>query len=123
MGTLCRRQTNREVSIHVSDDEVVETRQKTSISVLFFCFWFFFSEIDVGGALECVIRVSPGGHSMWHCKVRSDEEKSKHASLVQRNGFVPALLQCLLRLVKGTSKCRPTLDEGPGFNFLGTNLD
>jgi hypothetical protein len=38
MGTLCRRQTNGEVS----DDEVVETRQKPSISVLFFCFWFFF---------------------------------------------------------------------------------
>jgi hypothetical protein len=40
---------------------------------------------------------------MWHCTLKSDEEKSKHASLVQRNGFGPALLQWLLRLVKGTS--------------------
>jgi hypothetical protein len=33
-----------------------------------------------------------------------DEEKSKHASLAQQNGFNPAFLHSLLRLVKGTAK-------------------
>jgi hypothetical protein len=32
-----------------------------------------------------------------------DEEKSKHVSLAQQNGFGPAFLQSLL-LVKGTAK-------------------
>jgi hypothetical protein len=33
-----------------------------------------------------------------------DEEKSKHVSLAQQNGFGPAFLQSLLTLVKGTAK-------------------
>jgi hypothetical protein len=33
-----------------------------------------------------------------------DEEKSKHVSLAQQNGFGPAFLQSLLMLVKGTTK-------------------
>jgi hypothetical protein len=33
-----------------------------------------------------------------------DEEKSKHASLAQQNGFGPAFSHTLLTLVKGTPK-------------------
>jgi hypothetical protein len=33
-----------------------------------------------------------------------DEEKSKRAGLAQKNGFGPAFLHSLLRLVKGTEK-------------------
>jgi len=38
---------------------------------------------------------------MWPCKRKLDEEKSKHAGLVQQNGFGPAFLHRMLRLVKG----------------------
>jgi hypothetical protein len=33
-----------------------------------------------------------------------DEEKSKYAGLAQQNGFGPAFLHGLLRLVKGAAK-------------------
>jgi hypothetical protein len=33
-----------------------------------------------------------------------NEEKSKHASLAQQNGFGPAFLHTLLKLVKGIAK-------------------
>jgi hypothetical protein len=36
--------------------------------------------------------------------LKLDEEKSKHASLAQQNGFGPAFLYSLLRLVKGIAK-------------------
>jgi hypothetical protein len=38
---------------------------------------------------------------MWPCKRELDEEKSKHIGLAQTNGFRPALLQRMLRLVNG----------------------
>jgi hypothetical protein len=41
---------------------------------------------------------------MWLCKRKLSEEKSKHASLAQQNGFSPAFLHTMLRLVKGTAK-------------------
>jgi hypothetical protein len=41
---------------------------------------------------------------MGPCKLELDEEKSKHAGLAQQNGFGPAFLHSLLRLVKGTTK-------------------
>jgi hypothetical protein len=37
-------------------------------------------------------------------QLKLEEEKSKHASLAQQNGFGPAFLYNLLRLVKGTAK-------------------
>jgi hypothetical protein len=40
-----------------------------------------------------------------------DEEKSKHASLAQQNGFVPAFWQSLLRLLKGTASLTPAREE------------
>ncbi len=41
-----------------------------------------------------------------------DEEKSKHASLAQQNGFGPTFLHTLLRLIKGTQKSlTPTPEE------------
>jgi len=42
--------------------------------------------------------------SMWLYKRKLSEEKSKHASLAQQNGFGPAFLHRMLRLVKGTAK-------------------
>jgi hypothetical protein len=42
--------------------------------------------------------------SMWPCKLKLDEDMSKHASLAQWIGFGPAFLHSLLRLVKGTAK-------------------
>jgi hypothetical protein len=42
--------------------------------------------------------------SMWPCKLKLDEETSKHASLAQWNDFGPAFLHSLRRLVKGTAK-------------------
>jgi len=41
---------------------------------------------------------------MGPCKFKLDEEKSKHAGLAQQNGFGPAFLDSLLRLVKVTAK-------------------
>jgi len=41
--------------------------------------------------------------SILPCKLKSDEKKSKHAGLAQQNGFGPAFLHTLLRLVKGTA--------------------
>jgi hypothetical protein len=41
---------------------------------------------------------------MWLYKRKLSEEKSKHASLAQQNGFGPAFLHRMLRLVKGTAK-------------------
>jgi hypothetical protein len=41
---------------------------------------------------------------MWPCKLKLNEEKSKHASLAQQNGFGPAFLHTLLKLVKGIAK-------------------
>jgi hypothetical protein len=37
-------------------------------------------------------------------QIKLYEEKPKHASLAQQNGFGPAFLHSLLRLVKGTAK-------------------
>jgi hypothetical protein len=37
-------------------------------------------------------------------KLKFDEEKSKHASVPQQNGFGPAFSHSLRRLVKGTAK-------------------
>jgi hypothetical protein len=41
---------------------------------------------------------------MWSCERKLNEEKSKHAPLSQQNGFGPAFLHMMLRLVKGTAK-------------------
>jgi hypothetical protein len=41
---------------------------------------------------------------MWRCKRKLDEGKSKHAGSTPQNGFGPAFLHNLLRLVKGTAK-------------------
>jgi len=43
---------------------------------------------------------------LHQCNVQQilDEEKSKHASLAQQNGFGPALLHRMLRLAKGTAE-------------------
>jgi len=50
------------------------------------------------------LRVAPLGLSMWSCERKLNEEKSKHAPLSQQNGFGPAFLHMMLRLVKGTAK-------------------
>jgi hypothetical protein len=50
------------------------------------------------------VRVAPLVLSMWPCKRKLNEEKSKHAGLAQHNGFGPAFLHRMLRLVKGTTK-------------------
>jgi hypothetical protein len=41
---------------------------------------------------------------MSPCKRKLDEEKSKHAGLVQQNGFGPAFFHSMQLLVKGTTK-------------------
>jgi hypothetical protein len=41
---------------------------------------------------------------MQSCKLKLDEEKSKHVGLAQQNGFGAAFLHNLLRFVKGTAK-------------------
>jgi hypothetical protein len=41
---------------------------------------------------------------MQPCKLKLDEEKLKHVGLALQNGFGPAFLHSLLRLVKGTAK-------------------
>jgi hypothetical protein len=51
------------------------------------------------------------GLHMWPCKWKLHEEKSKCASLAQQNGFGPAVLCSLLRLVKGAPKA-------PGVDWL-----
>jgi hypothetical protein len=38
------------------------------------------------------------------CKLKLDEEKSKHAGLAQQNGLGPAFWHSLLRLEKSTAK-------------------
>ncbi len=50
------------------------------------------------------VRATPPVLSMWPCKSKLDEEKSKHVDLAQQNGFGPAFLYSLLRLVKGIAK-------------------
>jgi hypothetical protein len=40
---------------------------------------------------------------MSPCKLKLDEEKSKHAILAQQNGFGSTFLHYLVRLVKGTA--------------------
>ncbi len=54
---------------------------------------------------------------MWPCKLKLDQEKWKHAILVQQNGFGPAFLHWLLRLVKGTVK-RNTCPEKSVINMI-----
>jgi hypothetical protein len=39
---------------------------------------------------EGVLRASPVVLSMWYCRVKLDEEKSKHAGLAQEIGFIKA---------------------------------
>jgi hypothetical protein len=51
-----------------------------------------------------VLRASPEVLSIWPWTLKLDEENSKHACLSQHNGFGPAFLHSLLRLVKGTAK-------------------
>jgi hypothetical protein len=41
---------------------------------------------------------------MWPCKRKLVEQQSKHAILAQQNGFGRAILQMMLRLVKGIAK-------------------
>jgi hypothetical protein len=50
------------------------------------------------------IRTSPAELSVRPCTEKLDEENSKHAGLAEQNGFVPAHLHSLLRLVKRPSK-------------------
>jgi hypothetical protein len=51
------------------------------------------------------VRASPKVFSMWPCTLWSDEEKSTYAAgLAQENGFSPAYLLSLLRLVKSAGK-------------------
>jgi hypothetical protein len=48
------------------------------------------------------LRATPLVLSIWPCKLKLDEEKSK-TSLAQQKKFGPAFLHNLLRLVKGTA--------------------
>jgi hypothetical protein len=41
---------------------------------------------------------------MSACKLKLDEEKTKHAALAQQNGFGPTFLHSLLRLLKDLAK-------------------
>jgi hypothetical protein len=50
------------------------------------------------------LRAAPAVLSMWPSKRKLVEEKSKHASLAQQNGFGPAFFHRMLRLVKGTAE-------------------
>jgi hypothetical protein len=42
--------------------------------------------------------------NMWPFKRNLGQGKSKHPGLAQQNGFDPAFLHMMLRLVKGTAK-------------------
>jgi len=50
------------------------------------------------------VRASPPVLSLSPCTLKSDEENSTYASLAQENGFSPACLLSLLRLVKSSNK-------------------
>ncbi len=50
------------------------------------------------------ITTAPAVLSMWSCKLKLDDEKSKHAYLAQQNGFGPAFQHNLLRVVTCTAK-------------------
>jgi len=49
---------------------------------------------------NCELRAAPLRLSMWPCERKLNKEKSKHAPLSQQNGFGPAFLHIMLRLVK-----------------------
>jgi hypothetical protein len=49
-------------------------------------------------------RTTPLMFSMWPCKSKLDQEKSKCVGLVQQNGFGPTFLHILLKLVQGITK-------------------
>ncbi len=51
-----------------------------------------------------IVRAIPPMFNMRSCKLILDEKKSKHANLVQQNGFGPTFLHNLLGLIKGTTK-------------------
>jgi hypothetical protein len=42
--------------------------------------------------------------NMCPCKLKLDEEKSTYAGLAQENGFSPAYLLSLLRLIRSAAK-------------------
>jgi len=67
MGTLCRRQTIREVCLSMYPMTRSSRLETENLDFRFcsFVFGSFFSQLDVGGALECVIRVSPGGRAQY----------------------------------------------------------
>jgi hypothetical protein len=48
------------------------------------------------------LRASPAVLRMWPCTLKLAEEKAKPVILAQENGFSPAYLHSLLRIVKGT---------------------
>jgi hypothetical protein len=50
------------------------------------------------------LRATPPVLSTRPCKLKLNEEKSKHAGLAQQNYFGPAFLHSLQRLVKGKAK-------------------
>ncbi len=50
------------------------------------------------------LRASPAMLSMGPCKLKLDEEKSKHAGVAQQNGFGQEFVHNLLRLVTGTAQ-------------------
>jgi len=50
------------------------------------------------------LRAAPLALSMWSSKKKSHEDKSKHASLAQQNGFGPAFSHRMLRLGKGITE-------------------
>jgi hypothetical protein len=53
---------------------------------------------------KSLIRVTPVVLSMWPCNLTLDEEKSKHASLDQQNGFWHSRYAQFAEVCKGTAK-------------------
>ncbi len=51
-----------------------------------------------------MLRASPPVLGMWPCKLKLDEEKSRHADLAQQNDFEPAFFAHFPDAGKGHSK-------------------
>ncbi len=80
----------------LSHKKTIKTNARVSIT------WVMWS-------IKWFLRASPVILSMWPWILKLGEEKSKHAGLAQQNGFSPAFLHSLLRLVKGS--CAPARAE------------
>jgi hypothetical protein len=90
--------------------------ERENISTLHYMETFAYTLLQKFEKMGSFLRASPGvltmdiknqmkrSQHMWPWTLESDEEKSTYAGLIQENGFSPADLLSLLRLVKSIAK-------------------